>query len=347
MHCFTSITNNYLPKARVLASSLKRHNPDWKLHVLLAEPLHPSVNAIVEPFDSIIGIHELGIQKLEGFIFQHKVTEICTAVKGTAIRYLMDRFETDRIIYFDPDIAVFSELSDLAEKLDKHPVLLAPHQCKPEKDRPSIVANEIGSLRWGVFNLGFFAVRSGGQGDEFIKWWADRLMEFCFDDIPYGLFTDQRWCDLAPIFFDQLHILRDAQYDVATWNLGQRRLTASEDGQFMVDGKPLGFYHFSGYDSDAGWKMVQHLFKDPQHVIFDIWEWYLAQIKAFGQEEIGNAEWHFARFSNGEKIADEMRRLYRDRRDLQQAFPNPFVVEGGQPSFYRWWSEQHRALQPQ
>lgn len=347
MHCFTSITNNYLPKARVLARTLKQHNPSWKIHVVLSEPLHKTVNPRNEPFDSIIDIRELGIPNIEAWIFKHKITEICTAVKGIAAKSLLDKMHTDRIIYFDPDIAVFNDLSDLNAKLDKHPVLLAPHQCKPEHAKNSIIANEIGSLRWGVFNLGFFAVRNKGQGVEFLDWWAERLKEFCYDDIPYGLFTDQRWCDLAPVFFDQLHILRDPQYDVATWNLSQREMTMSPNGTILVDGKPLGFYHFSGYDSDAGWKMVRHLFADRSHCIYDIWEWYLAEIQDYGQETLGKAEWAYSRFSNGDLIHDEMRKVYRDRRDLEQAFPNPFLSTPGQATFQKWWADSHNLAKAQ
>jgi hypothetical protein len=343
MHCFTSITNNYLPKARVLARTLKLHNPDWKLHVILSEPLHPSVRPEAEPFDSIVEIHDLGIENVDAWIFKHRITEICTAVKGLASKWLMQKMETDRIIYFDPDIAVFSDLSDLSQKLDKHPVLLAPHQSKPEHVKNSIISNEIGSLRWGVFNLGFFAIRNEGQGAEYLDWWAERLKEFCYDDIPYGLFTDQRWCDLAPIFFDKLYILREPQYDVATWNLSQRTMTMSPDGAVLVDGKPLGFYHFSGYDSEAGFKMVRHLFEDQRHCIYDIWEWYLAKIKEYGQEDLGQSEWTYSRFTNGERVKDEMRKAYRETPHLERTFSQPLKVEKGQPSFYQWWSDTHPA----
>src|SRR5579871_5395908 len=113
MDCYTSITNNYLPKARTLAQTLKQHNPDWKLHVILSEALHPSVDPNQEPFDSIVGIHELGLPSLEGWIFKHRITEICTAVKGVAAKWLMNKHGADRIIYFDPDIVVFNDLSDL------------------------------------------------------------------------------------------------------------------------------------------------------------------------------------------------------------------------------------------
>ena len=337
MHCYTSITNNYIPKVRILAKTLKQHNPDWKLHVVLSEPLHPSIEPGEEPFDSIVSVDDLGLENTKGWIFRHRVTEICTAVKGYAALYLIEKHDLDSIIYFDPDIAVFNDLTPLEELLKKHPILLAPHQSKPETTPQAIKDNEVGSLRWGVFNLGFMAARADGQGLEFLRWWAERLNEYCFDDIPYGLFTDQRWCDLAPVFFDKLHILRDPEYDVATWNLTQRDLSMSSDGTLLVDGRPLRFYHYSGYDSQAGITVVQYLFPNQRHVIYDMWEWYLFMLAQNGQDEIGNVEWFYSRFSDGSKVENDMRTLYRGRKDLQAAFPNPFVSDPVDKSFVHWW----------
>lgn len=342
MHCFTSIINNYIPKARILAKSLKQYNPGWKLHVIISEPLDPSVQPESEPFDSIIALDQLEIENLESWIFKHKVTEICTAVKGQATLYLLDLIGADRIIYFDPDIVVFNSLKPLEDLLDKHPIILTPHQNKPDRDYQTIIDNEIGSLRWGVFNLGFFALRNDGQGREFAEWWRDRLMEFCYDDIPFGLFTDQRWCDLAPVFFDKLYILRDPEYNVATWNLSQRNIRMASDGTILADGAPLRFYHFSGYDSGAGSTMVKRFIPDEKHLIYEIWSWYEQQLVENGQEILGNRPWHYSKFDNGELILDEMRLLYRNRRDLQTRFPNPFTTKHKDGGYLAWWKAHTR-----
>ncbi len=335
MHIFTSITNNYIPKARVLAKSIAKFCPDWKLHVILCDVLPSEIKADEEPFASIIEIDQLPLNKRQDFIFEHRVTEICTAVKGVAAVYLTHLHNLDKIMYLDPDIAVFGDLSPLDELLDEHPILLAPHQCKPETTPSAIFNNEIGSLRWGVFNLGFMACRTDGQGEKFMDWWASRLLNYCFDDIPTGLFTDQRWCDLAPIFFDQLYILRDPEYDVATWNLTQREIAANEAGEITVDGKPLKFYHFSGYDSGAGEGVRRYLFPDSNHLIHDLWEWYEAELQRHGQSELGDREWFFARFPNGAKIPNELRTLYRQRGDLKELFPDPYAYLAGE-GLCRW-----------
>ena len=48
-----------------------------------------------------------------------------------------------------------------------------------------------------------------------------------------------------PGYFDTA-VVRDPEYNVAWWNLSTR--TVSWDGSgYLVNGRPLGFFHFSGY----------------------------------------------------------------------------------------------------
>ena len=65
----------------------------------------------------------------------------------------------------------------------------------------------------------------------------------------WGYFVDQRWFDLAPGFLTDFAIVRDPEYNVAYWNLHGRRLER-DDGGYKVDGRPLAFFHFSGFDPD-------------------------------------------------------------------------------------------------
>ena len=59
------------------------------------------------------------------------------------------------MVYLDPDICVFSALSDVEDALDDHAILLTPHQSVPEASLAGVMANELTSLRYGTYNLGF------------------------------------------------------------------------------------------------------------------------------------------------------------------------------------------------
>ena len=79
-HLFTSITANYLPKARVLAHSAKRQGADIRFHVLLCDDYPADTERATEPFDSIIDVEELPIPDVESWLFGHTVVEMCTAL---------------------------------------------------------------------------------------------------------------------------------------------------------------------------------------------------------------------------------------------------------------------------
>ena len=86
MHFYTSININYLPKARVLAKSVKHYCKDAKFSLVFSDRLPDEIQAEQEPFDEIITVQELGIpvKNLDFWIYEHTVVELCTAVKGQA-----------------------------------------------------------------------------------------------------------------------------------------------------------------------------------------------------------------------------------------------------------------------
>ncbi len=333
-HLFTSITANYLPKARVLADSARRQGLDIQFHVLLCDDYPADAERSAEPFDSIIDVQELPVPGLESWLFGHTVVEMCTAVKAMGFLEIARRFAADKIFYFDPDIAILSGLDGLIERLDRHSILLTPHQTLPEQALDAVIDNEIGSLKYGVFNLGFLGVRTSEEGLRFLNWWADRLRHFCHDDIAGGLFTDQRWIDLAPAFFPDIGILREPSYNVATWNLTHRRATGSLAEGIAINGEPLAFYHFSGFDGGAQEIMLKK-YAAKDSVLFDLRRWYIEECERMGQAQLGNRPSRYHHFDNGQIITRAHRILYRTRLDLQRAFPQPFQTTG--KSYYQWF----------
>jgi hypothetical protein len=336
MHVFTSITANYLPKAAALAYSVKRVVPDAVVHVVLCDTMPACESITTGAFDSVINITQLPIDNLPAWIFKHRLVELCTAVKGTAFQYIADRFGAERIYYFDPDIAVLGPLDGLERKLDQSSILLTPHLAEPETDRQAILDNEICALRHGVYNLGFLAVRATGQGRRFIDWWADRCRSFCYDDVPAGLFTDQRWVDLAPAFFDDIAIVREPEFNVATWNLTGRRATGTAPYEILVNGRPLVFYHFSGFDSGAQRAMLDR-YGSHSPVLYDLRDWYIARCEELGQSRLGGIDCIYNSFQNGRRIKDMHRLVYRRREDLMERFPDPFDTCDPRRSYLRWF----------
>lgn len=336
-HVYTSSTTCYIPKARVLAHSVKRLHPEFLFHLVLADEPPEGFRLEQEPFDSVITIGDLEIPNLESWIFKHSLVELCTAVKGPALVKLLSRADCSEALYFDPDIVVLAPLNRLLSEFTTASILLTPHLTEPETSLDGIRDNEFAALRHGIYNLGFLGVKGNEAGRRFARWWADRLLKFCYDDIPNGLFTDQRWVDFGPAFFPECRIVRDPVYNAATWNLSHRIVEGGLRDGLKVNGQPLVFYHFSGFDSGAQGAMLEKYGKGMRG-LYELREWYIAECDRMGQQELSKVPWRYARFDNGELISEEQRRFYRQREDLQRAFPNPFSTGDVNRSYYHWFA---------
>jgi len=191
--------------------------------------------------------------------------------------------------------------------------------------------NELSSLRFGVYNLGFIAVRNNDLGRRFAEWWATQLQRACYDDTATGLFTDQKYIDLVPGLFDSVTIMRDPGCNVASWNLSTRRLTIGTEGGIRVNDARLRFMHFTKINS-VGDIMIDRYAGDSIEVL-ELWNWYRRQVTRWQPAAILEGYWHYGVFSNGVAIPREVRLLYRESRDHRAAFDDPFDADG---PFYAW-----------
>ena len=331
---FTSAAPNYLGKVRTLFASVRKHHPELALHLVLADLPPLSTTAETEGALSILSLADLGLDD-PAWLFSHSTVELCTAIKARALELLLALPDTEAVLYLDPDIVLFSRLDDLIESLRQSSIVLTPHLLEPEADLDAILDNEICALRHGVFNLGFVGVRNTEEGGRFVAWWRDRLARFCRAEPETGLFTDQRWMDFAPCYFGALTVLRDSRFNVAPWNLSRRRVAGNFDQGFTVDGKPLGFYHFTGFDSGAHDAMLGK-YAPGNRSLRMLAEWYRRRSKHLAPPEL---DWRLGRFADGVPIQLIHRLIYRGRPDLARAFPDPFLADG-RGSFRFWFEHQ-------
>ncbi|WP_317214224.1 hypothetical protein [Gluconobacter sp. GP1] len=334
VYCFTSATYSYLGRARVLAKTVREHHPEWVFCLCLCDVAPPGFvpSEYEDIFDEVISITKLDIPDLNSWIFKHNIIELSTAVKGKMLYRLLERADATNVIYIDPDIAIFNPLNDVLDLLKIHPIILTPHQIEPEIHPQGIIDNEIGSLKHGVYNLGFMAIANVPEGRRIAKWWCERLLIYCRDDPGNGLFTDQKWCDLIPALFENPAILRNPGYNVASWNLSSRPIRIDNKGQIFSADVPLRFFHFTKVDT-AGEVMLERYGSD-SIALFELLRWYREAIQKEQPSEVPSKYWHYSTYENGDFIEKPERLIYRDRKDLQIAFPDPY--RSGPYSFQNW-----------
>jgi hypothetical protein len=249
----TIIARNYLPFARVLATSFVSHHPTSRFTALLIDDVERRVDREREPFE-VLHLDELitDTQERHRLALLYDVTELATAVKPLLLRHLLSA-GNGQVLYLDPDIWVFAPLDDVAALAEEHSIVLTPHTTEPMR-RDGLKPSEADILAAGVYNLGFLALGPGSE--PFIEWWWERLRRDCVIDHQRMLFTDQRWIDFVPGYFRH-HVLRDPTMNVAYWNVDRGELLWTGE-RYEVGGRPLRFFHFSGFTPAQGYLLSRH-----------------------------------------------------------------------------------------
>ena len=310
MNACTIVARNYLAHARVLAESFLEHHPDGSFVTLVLDAEPEELEG--ETFE-VLSPYEIGIERseLHRMAMIYDVMEFATAVKPWLLRTLLDRGLTN-VTYFDPDIQVFAPLDDVAELAREHSIVLIPHVTKPmPRDRRE--PSETTILYSGVYNLGFIAV--GDRARPFLDWWSERLARECVVAPYEHRFVDQRWIDFVPGMYDHF-ILRDPGCDVAHWNLWGRTLTWTRE-RYEVDGEPLRFYHFSGFDPEQPDVLSKHQGSTPRVLLEEnpalqrLCAEYAKRLLASGYRETAAFRYGFDRLPSGVPVGRELRATYR------------------------------------
>jgi hypothetical protein len=249
----TICSNNYLAYAKTLGDSLLAKNPDYKFVVGLVDQKIPDVDYNSFHRLEIVEIGNIGIRDFETVWKKYNIVELNTAVKPSLVKYLFEKHsDADYLLYFDPDIFIYDSLKSIEDRFLESDILLTPHIISPiSLDAPGIrlVPTESTFLNHGLYNLGFIGVKkNGARTREFLDWWEERTLNQGFIDISNGIFVDQLWINLVPIYFEKVKILREMGYNAAPWNLHERgHIQIEKDHIIMPDISRLVFFHFSSY----------------------------------------------------------------------------------------------------
>jgi glycosyltransferase involved in cell wall biosynthesis len=308
----TIVTRSYLPAASVLCASITEQHPELRPTVLVVDPIEDYSPSPDDPYD-VIGVGELGISEdaFAKMALIYTPTELCCALKPWMLAWTLRRCRT--AIYLDSDIWVSRRLDAAFELAAMHGLVLTPHICHP-MPRDDRTPDETALLASGMFNLGFIALGPGCE--EFLAFWKERLEDDGIIDPQAMRHGDQRWVDFVPGCFPH-YIWRDPAANVAYWNLHERRLTEGRDGRFLIDGEPLAFFHFSGFDPLVPNHLSRYEGPRPRIILRDhpalshLCDQYRARLFAAGYRRAALEPYGFAKLPSGEVLTPERRRAYR------------------------------------
>jgi glycosyltransferase involved in cell wall biosynthesis len=327
----TIIARNYVAHARVLAESFREHHPEGTSSVLVIDDPTGFIDPQDEPFE-LLTIDEIGLPDAARMAASYDVMELSTAVKPWVLRHLLDRPGVDSVAYLDPDIQVFASLEEIFRRAREHDVVLTPHFTTP-LPRDGAKPSEEDILVAGSYNLGFIALGSGGTASALLDWWSERLEKDCVNEPERGRFVDQRWIDLAPGLWPGIDVLRATSFNIAYWNLPTRNLEDADDGGYRVDGEPLRFFHFSGFDPRSPMTLSKHQTRirvadDP--ALTRICDEYAQQLLDHGFEEANDWPYGWGTLPNGIRLDRAAQRVFRAGAEAGALTESIFTERGAE-----------------
>jgi len=243
---FTICSNNYLGSAKVLVDSFKRNHPDFEVFIGLVDTFSDHVDYLGLGC-TMLPITEVAMPDARELSQKFNIIELSTTAKPFYFKHFFFKLGATQAIYLDPDIEVFAPLTAVLHGLDTAMITLTPHMLSPVDDE--FWPNDKHILPTGIFNLGFVALARHPQLAFFLDWWGDRCLKYGYRNASEGLFYDQIWINYVPTLFESYHIIRDPGYNVANWNLHERKLTRDAHGKWWVNQHiELAFFHFSHYN---------------------------------------------------------------------------------------------------
>jgi hypothetical protein len=254
--CFCTIASrDFLPWAIALVDALRGHHPAASF-VLLYVPAAEEVRAtpvidgvtVVTPSDLVDAGGEAVLRR------RFTLGELCFALKPRLLRHALG--SAARALYLDCDIDVRAPLDSARVELEAASAVLTPHLDAPIP-MDGMFPSDVTILRAGTFNLGFIGVADCAEARRLLDWWDARVQRWGFVAPEAAYQGDQKWMDFAPTLFPGVAILREPGCNVGYWNLHSRGLLVDE-GALRVNGHPLVFFHFSGFDPDDPSKLSRY-----------------------------------------------------------------------------------------
>ena len=309
----TVITKNYLAHARMLADSIEQHNHGLKLYVLLADEIDDYFDPKLENFELIPWQNLPDQEQVKKMLFYYSPFELCCALRGLLHEYMYEVVRAKEWIFLDSDIKVFGSLDPAFQNLSMYSISLTAHSTK-SVDIKFAANHETDILISGMYNAGFLGLRRDENAKLFINWFKSRLSIYCCDERSKGMFVDQLWLNFAPLYFQNVGLLKEPGANIGHWNIHEKEIHTNNDGTIKVDGSDLMFVHFSGLDLHDLGHISKHNRKLYEGQDLEFWkplaQSYSDSLMKFGYLDAFAYPYKYGFYKTGMLIKIEERRAY-------------------------------------
>lgn len=241
----TIVTKSHLVFAVTMFRSLRSFCPEFDFFIIVTDGNASSVPETIDGFavlsaEALAEIEPFGLIKERYQDFQQDAYR--WSLKPVALEYLLNKGYC-QAFFFDCDLFFFNDPHKAFATLDEKAMILSPHwrAIDPYKDPVNFQILRTS----GHYNAGF--IGASEKGLPALRWWAKVCAHTCTKDSAKGLYDDQAYLDILPVYFEGISSLKNKGLNVANWNQQICAREKSKNGEILINGiDPIVFIHFTG-----------------------------------------------------------------------------------------------------
>jgi hypothetical protein len=216
---------------------------------------------------TVVSLSEFESDELKEVKKERSKAEYCWTCTPSVISYVLENTKVHDCTYIDADLFFYSDPSVLISEMGNNNknVLITEH-------RYSYLPRVYEEKRGGRFCVQFMTFRNVESSLTVLDKWRRQCIDWCYSRYEDGRFGDQKYLDIWPVTYQNIHILEHQGGGVAPWNLGRYRFF-KEGNSITGEVKKTGslfeivFYHFQyvkflrNGSYDIGWYIIPSLVK--------------------------------------------------------------------------------------
>lgn len=171
--------------------------------------------------------------------------EYIWTAKASVLLYIINHFlEIDHIVWLDGDTAFFSDPQPIFDEWKDYSIFLTEEKF-------------IGKYEWlgrmnGFYNTGFMGFKRDENSLECLKWFREKLIEWCFDKHERGLWSDQVYVNDWTDRFNNVGVAENLGINVTPFILLYTRtelgyIVTLNDNNIYINDRKLILFHYYGF----------------------------------------------------------------------------------------------------
>lgn len=240
----TLFDKGFLGRGVALHESLMEQCPDFTLWMMCMDDLsYTMLQKLNLKNVKLLKVSEVEDERVLAVKPDRKTNEYCWMFSSVLPLYLLEKNPgMDTVTYIDADMYFYAPVDEIYREFGDNSIMIIPHAFSEKHKHREKTS--------GKYNVGMMIFRNDPYGLECLRWWKDRVIEWCYDRYEDGKLGDQLYLDDWTERFKKVFVLTHPGADVASWNTDRFKFKKEKDGKVTgfekATGKnfPLIFYHF-------------------------------------------------------------------------------------------------------